>query len=188
MNTIWFITSNRGKFQEASRKLTDSKIKVVQKNLGYPEIQANNLEDVAQFGVECLQDKVDQPFLLEDAGLFIESLHGFPGVYSSYVYHTIGLQGILALLKKTPTSERTACFRSVIAYKEPEESPHFFIGECLGWITSEERGSQGFGYDPLFIPQGDTRTFAEMHTEEKNQYSHRGRSLNQLACFLQERK
>ena len=188
MNTIWFITSNRGKFQEASRKLADSKIKVVQKNLGYPEIQANSLEDVARFGVECLQDKVDQPFFLEDAGLFIESLHGFPGVYSSYVYNTIGLQGILALLKKTPTSERTACFRSVIAYKEPKESSQYFIGECSGRITLEERGSQGFGYDPLFIPQDNSRTFAEMHTEEKNQYSHRGRSLNQLALFLQERK
>ena len=188
MNTVWFITSNRGKFQEASQKLAGSKIAVVQKNLGYPEIQADSLEDVARFGVECLQDKVDQPFFLEDAGLFIESLHGFPGVYSSYVYHTIGLQGILSLFKEKPKTNRKACFRSVIAYKEPEQSPRFFIGECSGRITSEERGSHGFGYDPLFIPQGDTRTFAEMPTEEKNQYSHRGRSLSQLAFFLQERK
>jgi XTP/dITP diphosphohydrolase len=188
MKTLWFITSNQGKFQEASRKLADIQIQVVQKNLGYPELQANSLEDVARFGVDFLQEKVDQAFFLEDAGLFIESLQEFPGVYSSYVYHTIGLQGILDLMKEKPKTERKACFRSVIAYREPGQSPRFFCGECLGWITSAKRGSHGFGYDPIFIPQGEMRTFAEMQTEEKNQYSHRGRSLSQLCSFLQESK
>ena len=71
MKTIYFITSNEGKLKEAKNKLLEANIEVVQKNLGYPEIQANTLKDVAYFGVEHIQEKFNYPFILEDAGLFI---------------------------------------------------------------------------------------------------------------------
>jgi len=98
------------------------------------------------------------------------------------VFYTIGLNGILKLLEGK--TERSAVFRSVYAYSTPETRPLFFVGECYGKITSKERGSSGFGYDPLFIPDGESKTFAEMTTEEKNRYSHRGRALDKLIDFL----
>ena len=184
MKTIYFITGNKGKVEEAKQKFSTVGINVVQKNLGYPEIQTEALEDVARFGVEHVQKKFTQPFILEDAGLFIDALDGFPGVYSSYVFYTVGLKGILKLLGDIPETKRRAMFRSVFAYREPSQKPKLFIGECQGKLAFEEKGTNGFGYDPIFIPDGDTRTFAQMKTEEKNSFSHRGKSLDKLIDFL----
>jgi len=186
MKTIYFITSNEGKLKEAKAKLLDVDIEVVQKNLGYPEIQANVLEDVAYFGVKHIQEKFNHPFILEDAGLFIDSLDGFPGVYSAYVFYTVGCSGILKLLDGISIDKREACFRSVFAYGTPGKKPKFFIGECNGRIGSREQGDHGFGYDPIFIPNGDTRTFAQMNTGEKNRFSHRGKSLEKLMEFFKK--
>lgn len=186
MKTIYFITSNQGKLLEVREKLSAVDVEVVQRNIGYPEIQADNLEDVARFGVEYIQKKISQPFILEDAGLFIECLNGFPGVYSSYVFYTIGLKGILKLLEGFDNSKRKACFRSVVAYKKPDKKPELFIGECHGRIATRELGDHGFGYDPIFIPDGETRTFAQMDVREKNRFSHRGNSLEKLLDFFKK--
>ena len=183
MKKIYFITGNKGKVHEAIEKFKPLKYSIIQKNLGYPEIQTDSLEKVAIYGVNHIQKEgITHPFILEDAGIFIEYLKGFPGVYSSYVYFTIGLDGILSLLQET--SNRNARFRSVIAYAEPTGDPELFIGECDGLITTEKKGTKGFGYDPIFQPLGSSKTFAQMKTEEKNHYSHRGKSLEQLYQFL----
>lgn len=187
MKTLYFITSNMGKLHEAKTKLAPLGYKVIQKDLGYPEIQAETLQEVAHFGVKHIQKRLDHPFILEDAGLFIDKLHGFPGVYSSYVYFTIGLQGILSLLKGVPEKKRTAVFKSVFAYAAPQGEESLFTGQCLGQISMRLRGKKGFGYDPLFIPSSAQKTFAEMDTKEKNLYSHRGKSLEKLALYLEKR-
>ena len=186
MKTIYFITSNKGKLQEAKEKLSTVDVEVIQKNLVYPEIQADTLEDVARFGVEYLQKKIRGSFILEDAGLFVDSLSGFPGVYSSYVFHTIGCKGILKLLKDIDAGRRKACFRSVFAYKESDEKPVFFLGECHGRISTKMLGEHGFGFDSIFIPTGEMRTFAQMNVEEKNCFSHRGKSLEKLIDFFKK--
>jgi XTP/dITP diphosphohydrolase len=187
MSTLYFITSNKGKVLEASEKFKALNVDIVQKNIGYPEIQSETLEQVAHYGVIHLRNSgISHAFILEDAGIFIDALHGFPGVYSSYVYHTIGLQGILALLEETKT--RSARFKSVISYAKDNDDPLFFIGECEGSISITGRGSQGFGYDPIFIPKGSTETFGEMTTRKKNTLSHRGKSLDKLYDFLKEKK
>ena len=184
MKTIYFITGNNGKLEEAKKKFSTVDINVVQKDLGYPEIQAETLEDVAKFGVEHIQKRFENPFILEDAGLFIDALDGFPGVYSSYVFYTVGLKGILKLLDGIDEAKRVAQFRSVFAYGEPDQKPKLFIGECKGNISFEAKGAHGFGYDPIFIPEGEMRTFAQMETEEKNNFSHRGKSLDKLIDFF----
>jgi len=184
MKTVYFITGNKGKLKEAKKKFLKVDINVVQKDLGYPEIQADALEDVARFGVEHIQKRFEHPFILEDAGLFIDALDGFPGVYSSYVFYTVGLKGILKLLDEIEETKRGAQFRSVFAYSEPDQKPIIFIGECQGKITFEEKGTNGFGYDPIFVPVGELRTFAQMETEEKNSFSHRGKSLDKLIDFF----
>lgn len=184
MKTVYFITSNKGKVLEAKTKFYDLNVDIVQKDLGYPEIQADNLEDVARFGAEYLQKKFNHPFILEDAGLFIDELDGFPGVYSAYVFYRIGCSGILKLLERFVDSKRKATFRSVYAYGEPSKKPMLFLGECCGTISKKALGEHGFGYDPIFIPDGETRTFAQMETEEKNRFSHRGKSLEKLKDYF----
>jgi len=182
MKQIYFITSNKGKVVEAKEKFSKINVDVVQKDLGYPEIQAINLEDVALYGAQHVLKKFNRLFILEDAGIFIDSLDGFPGVFSAYVYHTIGCSGILKLMEKT--ENRDAVFKSVYAYGEPGKKPRFFVGECRGKIANEQRGSNGFGYDPIFIADGEKRTFAEMKTAEKNSFSHRGKALEKLIEFI----
>jgi XTP/dITP diphosphohydrolase len=178
MKTLYFITSNEGKVHEATEKLKPLGFSVVQKDLGYPEIQADRLEEVAEQGVRFVQSRFKKPFILEDAGLFIDTLQGFPGVYSKYVFFTIGLPGILRLLKGE--TNRSAVFQSVYAYHEPGHHPIICLGKCTGVITVEQRGKHGFGYDPIFIPTGSKKTFGEMMTAEKNQFSHRAKALENL--------
>ena len=187
MKTIYFITSNKGKYSEAKEKLRNLNITLVQHNIGYPEIQADCLEDVIHFGVEHIQKNFHKPFIIEDAGLFIDSLDGFPGVYSAYVYHTIGCKGILRLLKDANDKKRTAHFESVYAFKDPDDNDAFiFRGICPGKISSCMLGISGFGYDPIFVPTGNTKTFAQMSLKEKNSYSHRGKAIDQLIDFFKK--
>lgn len=184
MKTIYFITGNKGKVVEAQNKFLELNIEVIQKNVGYPEIQAINLEDVALYGAEHIQKRISHPFILEDAGLFIESLNGFPGVYSSYIYHTIGLKGILGLMENFKDRDRKAVFRSVFAFAVSDDKPRLFIGECPGKISTAKAGEYGFGYDPIFIADGESKTFAQIKTSEKNKISHRGKSLDKLIDFF----
>jgi XTP/dITP diphosphohydrolase len=186
MNNIYFITGNKGKVGEAKQKFSNLNIDIIQKDLGYPEIQADSLEEVALFGANHVQKIFDKPFILEDAGLFIDSLKGFPGVYSAYVYYKIGLVGILKLLDSK--KDRNATFRSVYAFGKSGSKPMLFTGECKGKISNEEKGTHGFGYDPIFIPQGESITFAQMQTNQKNLISHRGDSLNKLIDFFKNMK
>ncbi len=185
MKNIYFITSNTGKLIEAKKKFSELHIELIQKNIGYPEIQANSLEEVASFGVKYILKKFKHPFILEDAGLFIESLNGFPGIFSAYVYHTIGCEGVLKIMNNNKTN-RSAIFKSVYAYGKSNCRPQLFIGDCKGTISNRKRGNNGFGYDPIFIPNGEKKTFAEMSIDEKNIFSHRGNALNKLLEFLKE--
>ena len=176
---IYFVTRNRGKFEEARGILGE----VEQRNIGYTEIQADDLDEVAAFGMREVSEKLDGPVMIEDAGLFIESLKGFPGVYSAYVFDTIGNEGILSLMDGV--TDRRAVFRSVLGYVEPGMEPILFHGELEGAIAIEPRGTGGFGYDPIFEVGG--KTIAEMDLAEKNEISHRGASIRALKSWLLSR-
>ena len=184
MKTLYFITGNKGKVLEAKMKFSELDIKINQKDIGYPEIQADALQEVACFGVDYLQKKVKHPFIIEDAGLFIDALDGFPGVYSAYVFYRIGCNGILKLLENVEHGKRKATFRSVYAFSEPGKKPFLFAGECKGMISKRGIGGHGFGYDPIFIPEYHVKTFAQMSTEEKNEVSHRRKSLDKLINYF----
>ena len=188
MKTIYFITGNKGKLAEIENKLQSVEIRVIQKNIGYPEIQTDTLEDVVRFGVEYIKKRFSLPFIIEDAGLFIDALKGFPGVYSKYVFYTIGCKGILKLLSYTDDAQRTAVFKSVYALSEPDKDPILFKGECFGKISMSELGAGGFGYDPIFTPDNETKTFAQMSIKEKNMISHRGKAIEKMIKFLKNKK
>ena len=114
--------------------------------------------------------------MLEDAGLFVQALGGFPGVYSAYVQKTVGNAGILRLMEGEV--DRAAYFKSVVAYIEPGMETRLFSGEVHGQIGFEPRGNLGFGYDPIFYVNGIS--LAEMDLEKKNQISHRAKSMRAL--------
>jgi XTP/dITP diphosphohydrolase len=145
------------------------------------EIQSDDLETIAKTRVSDAVKKCGLHVIVEDAGLFIKALKGFPGPYASYVYKTIGNEGLLKLMENKIM--RNAYFESVVAFYGPKEKePLCFRGRVDGRISLEVRGDGGFGFDPVFIPnEGDGRTFAEMKITEKNVLSHRARALNNFA-------
>jgi XTP/dITP diphosphohydrolase len=177
-----FATSNFHKFTEV-KAIFDQQTSISLEHLKISllEIQSASLEEVAAFSLEeCAKRTEKTNFFVEDTGLFIESLHGFPGVYSAFILETIGLNGILTLLKGN--SSRNAVFQSVIALKFGNIKK-FFTGQIEGQI-SKRISSLGWGYDPIFIPNSDEkRTFGEMG-EEKNLISHRYIATLKLIKFL----
>ncbi|HYM40367.1 MAG TPA: XTP/dITP diphosphatase [Thermoplasmata archaeon] len=179
--TIQFITTNAGKFAEVSEKLAQANVKLVHLDRSYPEIQTDRLEKVLKYAATGLDDEVRGDYLIDDSGLFIEALGGFPGVYSAYVQKRLGNKGILKLM--AGETFRVATFQTVFLLRRGDEH-EVFHGDCTGTITDAERGKNGFGYDPIFLPQGETRTFGEMSLKEKNAISHRARAVDALLAHL----
>jgi XTP/dITP diphosphohydrolase len=187
---IYFATSNEGKFKEA-RKYLIEKFGVEIKHLkGFiiPEIQDDSLKNIADFSLSFLLEKFNDSVFIEDSGLFINQLDGFPGPYSSYVFKKIGNKGILKLLKSSHHGERKAYFQAVVAFYDSSRNIRkIFTGKVDGIISNEIRGDKGWGFDPIFIPEeGDGRTFAAMGIENKNKFSHRIRALDNLGIYLKK--
>jgi XTP/dITP diphosphohydrolase len=141
---------------------------------------------VAKFSVKQIEKADICPFVVEDAGLFIEHYSGFPGVYSSYALSTIGLKGILKLMEGL--ENRDARFHSVVAYRYGTEI-RTFQGMVKGNIAQSIRGTSGFGFDPIFIPKEvEGKTFGEMMAEEKKSLSHRAKAFKKLGKWLASSK
>ncbi len=191
--TITFVTGNAGKVAELRALLDPLGIAVVPDDRGYPEIQHPELAGVAQAGAGYLMATgLEPPFVLEDSGLFVTALKGFPGVYSRNALDTIGCKGILDLLRDVELEGRSAAFQANLCYVDDQRIPHQFPGICKGRIAERAAGDGGFGFDPIFIPdqtpdgaQGD-QTFAQMSQEQKNQVSHRAQAGQAFAKWLQE--
>ncbi|MCZ7391836.1 MAG: XTP/dITP diphosphatase [Candidatus Methanoperedens sp.] len=182
MRKIVFVTGNAHKVKEAGDILSPLGITVEQNNCGYPELQEDNLEAIAKFGAQWAAKNLNQEVMVDDSGLFIEALGGFPGPYSAYVFDTLGNERILKLMEGE--KNRSAVFKCVIGYCRPGEEAIVFSGEVNGEIAKGIRGSAGFGYDPIFEVGGVT--FGEMKEEEKNRLSHRYRALVEFARWLKE--
>ena len=180
---IFFATNNVNKFNEARRVLAEYKIAVGMLRVKASEIQSANLREIAQTSAQDAFKRCRLPVIVEDAGLFIDALRGFPGPYAAYAYKTIGNKGLLKLMENV--EDRKATFQSVIAYCDSYSGiPVCFEGEAAGKITNEERrgnGKSGFGFDPIFQPSGSEKTFAEMTLEEKNGFSHRAKAVRKFA-------
>jgi XTP/dITP diphosphohydrolase len=180
---IYFATSNKHKYVEVKSIAEKYGVHIEQLSGEKLEIQSSDLLNIAKTAALYVYMRFNKPVLVEDAGLFIEALNGFPGPYSSYVYKTLGIKGVLKLLEGV--ENRRACFRSaaVLVYE-----PYIIssIGEACGTIIDKPRGSKGFGFDPIFVPEGSSRTFGEMDIDEKNKYSHRARSVDKVFKTLKE--
>jgi len=188
---VFFATGNINKFNEARSILSQYGIAVGMLKLKGDEIQSDSLKDIAQKSVLNAYRRCQLPIFVEDAGLFIDMLSGFPGPYASYVYKTIHNSGIVKLMDGS--KERHAKFQSVIAYCDQETTcePECFEGKVKGEITLAERkeqGKSGFGFDPIFQPSGNEKTFAEMTIEEKNLYSHRAMAIRKFAEWYRKQQ
>jgi len=182
---ITFVTTNPGKFREVSAKLAPLGVRLRRRDRAYPEVQADRLEDVVRAAAHVVSREVRGEFLIDDSGLFVEALGGFPGVYSSYAYRTIGPAGVLTLMRGR--RERAARFETVFLLGRYGRPARVFRGVCEGAIARAPRGRGGFGFDPIFVPRGFRRTFGEMSLGEKNAISHRGRAAEALARHLRRR-
>lgn len=212
-NVVWFLTGNQGKLVEAERHLSQIGYSVnqliVDSELIY-EPQADDLITVTKSKINQALNLIPEDFndgdmiLVEDAGLFVDALHGFPGVYSSFVHSTIGNAGILRLLSHLNSADpvssaklRSAHFKAVAALWK---NGKIILGEgiCPGHISLEAMEGSGFGYDPIFIPYdldaelnplnpGDYgefsthgKTFGGVGSEIKQKFSHRTKALIDL--------
>ena len=182
MKQIWFATGNTGKLREVQEKYYKYGILVEQLNAPYPEIQADTLAEVVESGLTWLWGEHGRPVIIDDSGIFIDSQKGFPGVYSAYVHKTLGCRGIIQLMGKE--SDMKANFQCCAGYMNEDGDITIAEGRVDGTIILEMRGDGGFGYDPIFIPTGHDRAFAEMSLEEKNKLSHRAKAFESLADKL----
>ena len=177
-----FVTSNGNKFKEVKQILSKFQIDVKQAKIEIIEPQVEDIKEISKFKAIQAFEKLKEPVFVEDAGLFINSLNGFPGAFSAFVYKKIGCEGVLQLMKNK--SNRDAFFSSSISFMSFSlKEPIVFYAEVKGKIAKEKRGSSGFGFDPIFIPNGYDKTFAELG-EEKNEISHRRKALDLFIEFL----
>jgi len=178
---LWFVTQNAHKYQEARRTLDPFGIRI--RKLAYPktEIQSVDLGDIAKFAAEEAAEKYNRTVVVEDSGLFVKALNGFPGPYSSYVHATIGVEGLVCLMSQK--LRREAYFQASLVVASTSGTSQEFSGRAYGTILHKPAGKQGFGFDPIFIPKDTRKTFAQGGSEFKDRYSHRAIAFRKLALW-----
>jgi XTP/dITP diphosphohydrolase len=179
---VTFVSRNVGKVPEVRTVLRPYGVSVRWTRREFTEPQADRLEDVVREKLASVRG-LEGYTLVEDSGLFIPSLRGFPGVYSAHFLDIWGFGPILELLRRRP---RAAYFRAVAGLRRGRQQ-WTFAGEVHGTIARRPAGKHGFGYDPIFIPDGWSRTFAQAPAEEKDAISHRARAMRQVGEFLTRR-
>ena len=188
---VIFASSNMNKFFEAQIILAEFGIKPIHYLLDLLEIQDDSLSKIAEqkavfaYNESRLMKSVGAPkpsaVIVEDDGLFIDSLSGFPGPFSSYAFKTLGNNGILKLVG----NNRNAQFRAVIAYCDSNKKPKLFESSITGTISENIQG-KGWGYEPIFIPENQTKTYAEL--ADKNKLSHRYEALKKFASWFNSKR
>jgi XTP/dITP diphosphohydrolase len=190
MTTLIFATNNEHKVSEIQSLLPkDINVITLQQagiNIDIPE-PYDTLQENANTKAKIIFEITKQNCFSEDTGLEIDALNGAPGVHSArYASEdrnfNANIEKVLTNLKNI--ENRTAQFRTVICLIW-EQKEYYFEGICRGHIAEQNSGTAGFGYDPIFIPEGSDKSFATMTMEEKNTFSHRQKAVTQLFTFLQ---
>ena len=178
---VFFASSNVHKYEEAEKILSEFGIKLDFYQTNLVEIQDDSLSKIALQKALDAYDKCKKPVIVEDDGLFIDSLSGFPGPYSSYIFNTIGNNGILKLIG----DNRDAQFVAIIAFCDSSNEPTLFVSTVTGTISKNIQDG-GWGYDPIFIPKTQNKTYAEL--TNKNKLSHRYESLKKFAIWFNSKR
>jgi XTP/dITP diphosphohydrolase len=194
VSTFVLATANAHKASEMREVLADLGITLLARPLEVPDVNETEvtLEGNAELKARALVEATGLPALADDTGLFVAALGGRPGVFSARyageeASYEQNVQKLLGELRDVPLERRAAEFRTVIIAAYPGEPSLVVQGTLKGSIALRPRGSRGFGYDPVFVPEGEGRTLAEMPPEQKNAISHRGNALRALADELVKR-
>ena len=193
MRKLIFATNNAHKLSEVQALLGDAFTLVTLRECGITEDipeTADTLEGNALQKARYVYEKTGLECFADDTGLEVDALGGAPGVHSARYAtdgHDFAANNRLLLKNLEGVTDRTARFRTVIALIL-DGVEYTFEGRVEGTIATAESGSEGFGYDPLFVPSGEIITFAQMSAEAKNAISHRGRAVAKLVNFLKDGK
>ena len=188
--SLIFATGNRHKLQEVQSLLAEGFALRCLKDVGLdveiPET-AGTLQGNALQKALYVYERTGEACFADDTGLEIDALGGAPGVYSARYAgeakdDAANVRKVLDELRGV--TDRKARFRTVIAYIDPAGETHFFEGTVEGEILEQPVGEEGFGYDPIFRPEGFARSFAQLSMDEKNAVSHRGRALRAFTNYL----
>lgn len=180
---LFFVTTNRNKFREVQEILRPFGIKILHKDLELLEIQCPHTETVARIKANDAYTHTRAAVLVDDTALFVKSLNGFPGVYAAHAYKTLGLYGFIKLMRGV--KDRAANFVTTVAFKPNPRTIMTFKGDVAGKISGSCKGKK-WGYDPIFIPEGFMKTYAQMTPSDKNRISHRRKAFEAFANFFIE--
>jgi XTP/dITP diphosphohydrolase len=176
-----FVTSNPNKAREAAEILG---VELHSVDLDLPELQALDVAQVAANKAATAREALGFPdslVLVEDSGLVVEAWNGLPGALTKWFLHSLGNEGLLKMLSaEEDRSARAVCAVAVAAADGPVR---VFVGEVGGSVAHQARGSSGFGWDPIFVPEGHTETYAELGAR-KHEDSHRARALRAVRAGL----
>lgn len=183
-------TQNPGKLTEFSQILSPlGHILLTPAEVGLAELEVEEtgttFAENAELKAKAFAEASGKPALADDSGLSVQALAGEPGVYSKRIGSTDPerMKWVLEQLQNQP--DRTAWFTAVLCLYDPQTAAsHLFEGKVMGSIAQQQVGDSGFGYDPIFIPEGHTQTFGQLGAEVKNKLSHRAQALQQLQDFL----
>lgn len=192
---ILLATNNSCKVREFSEKIKQKNFQIdllslenVQKGIFQIDEYGKTVEENAKIKAVDVFNRFMIPSVADDTALEVDFLDGAPGVFSSRfagekVDDFANRQKLLRLLKEVPMEKRTARFRTVLCFYDGK-GIWYFEGICQGFIITEERGSEGFGYDSIFVPNGFAETFAEMYLHQKNKISHRAKAIEKFLDFF----
>ena len=187
MRKLVLSTGNKNKVKEIKEILKDMPIQILTKDeVGLADLEVvedgTTLEYNSLKKARAISNLVDAIVMADDSGLFVDSLNGDPGVYSSRYGGEDGNDALnnKVLLKNLQGKDRQATFKSVIAFITEDKKEYTVYGECKGNILEEADGDNGFGYDPIFSPEGYEDSFASMPIDIKNSISHRKRALDRF--------
>ena len=180
---VIFVTTNPGKMGEAKEIGAHFGIDFIPNDYDAYEPRSADSTEIAIASAKDAYEKIEKPLIVEDSGFFIDTLNGFPGTYSAFVFKTIGVDGVLKVMENK--TNKAATMKSAVAYTDGKEIKTF-LGEVSGTVPDGQRGTSGFGYDPVFIPEGKDRTFAE-DLDYKAEVSHRAQSLKKFCEWYSKR-
>lgn len=195
-SSLYFVSSNENKFVEIEKILEmekerskkdkiEKRLKIFFSKVIIKEIQSESIIEVAEDKVKKAFDIIKNPVIVEDDGLLIDDLNGFPGIYSSFVYKTIGNKGILNLLKDREKAKRRARFLSIFSFFDGKIMESF-SGETTGYITTKI-SPEGWGFDPIFRPENEDKTYGQINILNKNEISHRSKALRKFLGWYNQK-
>ncbi|MFW9925515.1 MAG: XTP/dITP diphosphatase [Candidatus Thorarchaeota archaeon] len=179
-DSIVLVTQNKHKLKELTPLFNKYSVEFETTSHKKHEIRSDDIEEIARVAAKVAFEALDRPVVVDDTGFFIPALNGFPGSYAGIVLEFIGYEGILKLM--IGKTERASTFKTAVGYYDGQ-TLESFVGTMSGSIAVKSAGVGGFGYDPIFIPEGYPKTYAELTFDEKVRISHRTKAFEEFLIW-----